>query len=48
MWIIGGQAVTVNGGTEISDNPQVGDQVEVRAVQQGDGSWTALRIEKKD
>ena len=48
MWIIGGQAVTVNGGTEIRDNPQVGNQVEVRAVQQGDGSWTALRIEKKD
>lgn len=47
-WVVAGQAVTVSGSTEISDNPQVGDRVEVRATRQGDGSLLAMRIEKKD
>jgi hypothetical protein len=47
VWVIGGQSVTVTGGTEINDGPQVGDNVEVRAVEQPDGSLWAVRIDKK-
>ena len=47
-WVIAGQAVTVNGSTEIRDDPRVGDNVEVRAVAQGDGTLVAVRIEKAD
>ncbi|MGH2521806.1 MAG: DUF5666 domain-containing protein [Anaerolineales bacterium] len=46
-WVVGGQAVAVTGSTEIRNNPQIGDQVEVRALRQGDGSLLATRIEKK-
>jgi type VI secretion system secreted protein VgrG len=47
IWTVGGQAVTVTGSTEIKDNPQVGDTVRVRALQQPDGSLIAERIEKR-
>jgi hypothetical protein len=47
-WLIAGQAVNVDANTEVRDNPQVGDQVEVRAERQADGSLLALRIEKQD
>lgn len=47
-WVIAGQAVTVDGSTEVRDSPQVGDSVRVRAVQQADGTWLAQRIEKRD
>ena len=47
VWTVGGQAVTVTGSTEIKDNPQVGDTVRVRALQQPDGSLIAERIEKR-
>ena len=42
-----GQAVIVIGSTEIKDNPQVGDTVRVRALQQPDGSLIAERVEKR-
>jgi hypothetical protein len=45
-WVIGGQAVAVNGQTEIRDNPQVGDNVRVRAVLTAEG-WVAVRIERR-
>jgi hypothetical protein len=45
---IGGQAVAVNAGTEIRDNPQVGQTVEVRALRQADGSLLATRIRAED
>jgi hypothetical protein len=44
-WQIAGVTVLVNGGTEIRDNPQVGQRVKVRAWQDASGSLTALRIE---
>jgi len=47
VWVVGGQRVSVNGATEVSGSPQVGDTVEVRAERQGDGSLVATRIEKK-
>jgi type VI secretion system secreted protein VgrG len=47
VWTVSGQAVTVTGSTEIKDNPQVGDTVRVRALQQPDGSLIAERIEKR-
>jgi len=47
VWTVDGQAVTVTGSTEIKDNPQVGDTVRVRALQQPDGSLIAERIEKR-
>jgi hypothetical protein len=47
VWTVGGQAVIVTGETEIRDNPQVGDQVRVKAERQPDGSLIAQRIEKR-
>jgi hypothetical protein len=47
IWVIAGQAVTVTPSTEVRDNPQPGDQVEVRAVPLADGTLVAVRIEKK-
>ena len=47
IWTVDGQAVTVTGSTEIKDNPQVGDTVRVRALQQPDGSLIAERVEKR-
>jgi hypothetical protein len=48
IWMISGQAVTVNASTRISDNPGVGDTVRVEAMKQADGSLLALQIEKQD
>lgn len=47
-WKVGGKTVKINSSTEIKDNPQVGDEVEVRALQQPDGSLVAEKIEKDD
>ncbi len=47
-WQIGGQAVAVNAATEIRDNPQVGQTVEVRALRQADGTLLATRIRAEE
>ena len=47
MWKVGGTPVIVTGETEIRDNPQVGDTVEVRGWQNADGSVTAREIRKR-
>lgn len=47
IWVVGGVTVITTGSTDIRDNPQVGDNVEVRGFPQTDGSWIATRIEKK-
>jgi hypothetical protein len=41
------QAASVNDATEIKDNPQIGDTVEVEGRQQADGSVLADKIKKK-
>jgi hypothetical protein len=46
-WVVGGVTVITTGSTDIRDNPQVGDNVEVRGFPQTDGSWIATRVEKK-
>lgn len=43
-WQIGGQTVLITAETEIRDNPQVGDMVEVRALRAIQGALTATRI----
>lgn len=48
VWVIGGQAVVVNAQTEFRGNPQLGDQVEVKAWRFTDGTLVARRIEKKN
>jgi Domain of unknown function (DUF5666) len=47
-WTIAGKVVGVNGATQISGNPAVGDNVEVKANKNADGSLTATRIRKED
>ncbi len=47
-WTVGGKIVQITSFTEIKDNPQVGDVVEVRALQQSNGSLVAERIELDD
>ena len=47
IWVVGGVTVITDGTTDIRDNPQVGDNVEVRGFPQLDSSWIATRIEKK-
>ena len=47
VWVVGGQSVQVNGGTDVRDNPQIGDNVEVRALRYADGSLVAYRIDVK-
>jgi uncharacterized membrane protein YgcG len=44
-WQVAGQVVVITAATEIRDDPQVGQVVEVRALQSADGTLTALRIE---
>jgi len=44
-WTIGGVVVEVNAATEFVDNPAVGQQVRVRALDVGGGRLIALRIE---
>jgi type VI secretion system secreted protein VgrG len=46
VWTVSGQAVIVTADTEIKENPQVGDEVRVKAYRQPDGSLIAERIEK--
>lgn len=48
VWVVDGRTLRVDGGTEIKDNPQVGDTVKVVAFQQPDGSWWAEKIERED
>ncbi len=48
VWTIGGQAVIVNAATEIEDNPQIGQWLEVRALRQPDGSLIGRRIRVED
>jgi hypothetical protein len=48
LWVIDGRSVRVDGGTEIHDDPGVGDTVKVVAFSQPDGSWWAEKIELED
>ncbi len=47
-WVVDGRSFRVDGGTEIKDNPGVGDTVKVVAFLQPDGSWWAEKIELED
>lgn len=47
-WVVGDQAFAITSDTEIEHDPQVGDFVEVKAVENPDGSLTALEIELED
>jgi hypothetical protein len=47
-WVVGDQTFVITGETEIEHDPQVGDFVEVKAVENPDGSLTALEIELED
>lgn len=47
-WQIGGQTVLVTAETEIRDDPQVGDVVEVRARRDAQGTLIATRIRLED
>ena len=47
-WTIGGIVVLVDASTVILGNPQIGDNVEVRANRAADGTLTATRIAAED
>lgn len=47
-WTISGQVVSIDAATQIIGSPQVGDNVEVDAVQAADGSLVARKIKKED
>ncbi len=47
-WTISGRVVAVDSATEIIGNPQIGDEVEVRADRAADGSLKATKIHKED
>ncbi len=47
-WTIGGQPFAITPETEIEGDPLVGDFVSVRAVQNPDGTLSALEIELED
>ena len=47
-WVVGDQTFVITTDTEIEHAPQVGDFVEVKAVENPDGSLTALEIELED
>lgn len=47
-WVVAGQTVTVDGDTDIEGDPEVGDTVDVRAIQLPDGTLYAERIERED
>ncbi len=47
-WTIGGVVVLVDASTVILGDPQVGDDVEVRASRGADGTLTATRIKAED
>jgi hypothetical protein len=48
VWVIGGQAVRVDGGTRLKGDIQVGVSVKVKAVRLADGSLLAEEIERDD
>ena len=45
-WVVDGQVVYLTAQTEIKDTISVGDTVRVQAMQDANGSLTALQIEK--
>ena len=47
-WVIDGRQVLVDDQTRIDGDPQVGDDVEVRALRRSDGTLYAERIERED
>jgi Domain of unknown function (DUF5666) len=47
-WTISGRVVAVDSATEIVGNPQIGDEVEVRADRAADGSLKATKIHKEN
>jgi hypothetical protein len=47
-WTISGRVVAVDSATEIDGNPQIGDEVEVRADRAADGTLKATRIHRED
>ena len=47
-WTISGRVVSVDASTEIDAGISVGDTVEVRALEQADGSLKATRIHEED
>jgi hypothetical protein len=47
-WVVAGQSVQVDAGTAIEKSPKVGDNVEVEATVQPDGSLLATRIRVKN
>jgi hypothetical protein len=47
VWVVAGTSVTVDANTEIRDDPQVGDTVEVRALQFANGRLLATRIRRR-
>lgn len=47
VWVIGGQTVQIDSGTEIDGDPAVGDTVRVRAIEVS-GGLLAERIERRD
>lgn len=47
-WVIGGRTVHLTSDTEIDDDLQIGDEAEVRAQRQEDGSLLAEKIEQDD
>lgn len=47
-WTISGTVVLIDTSTEIIGDPQVGDPVEVHALQAADGTLTATRIKKEN
>jgi hypothetical protein len=47
-WVVAGQSVQVDAGTTIEKSPKVGDNVEVEANVQPDGSLLATRIRGKN
>ncbi len=48
VWVIAGRQVTVTPNTELEDDVQVGDMVEVEAIVDQDGNLIALEIELED
>jgi len=47
-WVVDGRTVKIDSKTEIDGAPELGDQVQVKAVTNTDGSLLALKIEKRD
>jgi hypothetical protein len=47
-WTIGGQAVLVDGATQIRKSPTLGSRVKVQALREANGMLRATRIERED